>query len=136
MLLADLGLRIHPDATPSITGEGCRDAAIMGGDSYAAGKLALVSYALQQTWRNRAGRRLTLAGYRATGGIDGAVAQAAENVYTRLGPSAQVTLQRMLLRMVTLERGPRTPACGSTSPNSPTPKTPRGPPIPGRCYQT
>ena len=76
-----------------------------GPDSYAAGRLALLSYALQQTWRNREGRRLTLAGYRATGGIDGAVAQAADGVYDRLDRAGQDFLQRVLLRLVTLGEG-------------------------------
>ena len=68
-------------------------------------RLALLSYALQQTWRNREGRRLTVAGYRATGGIDGAVAQAADTVYDRLGPADQDALQRVLLRLVSLGDG-------------------------------
>ena len=46
-----------------------------------------------------------MAGYRATGGIDGAVAQAADNVYDRLDPAGQDTLQRVLLRLVTLGEG-------------------------------
>ena len=65
----------------------------------------MLSYALQQTWRNREGRRLTVAGYRATGGIDGAVAQAADNVYNGLDPARQDTLQRVLLRLVTFGEG-------------------------------
>ena len=106
VLLADLGLHAHPDAAPASTAEDSRDrAATTGGDSYAAGRLALLSYALQQTWRNREGRRLTVAGYRATGGIDGAVAQAADNVYNRLDPAGQDALQRVLLRLVTLGEG-------------------------------
>ncbi len=65
----------------------------------------MLSYALQQTWRNREGRRLTVAGYRATGGIDGAVAQAADGVYDRLDPVRQDTVHRVLLRLVTLGEG-------------------------------
>jgi WD40 repeat protein len=106
VLLADLGLHAHRDATAvSTVQESPSSAAITGGDSYAAGRLALLSYALQQTWRNRESRRLTVAGYRATGGIDGAVAQAADNVYKRLDPAGQDTLQRVLLRLVTLGEG-------------------------------
>jgi WD domain, G-beta repeat len=106
VLLADLGLHAHRDATPAGTvEESPASAAATGWDSYAAGRLALLSYALQQTWRNREGRRLTVAGYRATGGIDGAVAQAADSVYTRLGPTGQDTLQRVLLRLVTFGEG-------------------------------
>jgi WD40 repeat protein len=91
VLLADLGRRSETTAA--------------GGDGYEAGRLALLSYALQQTWRNREGRRLTVAGYRATGGIDGAVAQAAEAVYSRLGPAGRDALRRMLLRLVTFGDG-------------------------------
>ena len=106
VLLADLGLHAHPDATSASTAEDSRlSTATTGGDSYEAGRLALLSYALQQTWRNREGRRLTVAGYRATGGIDGAVAQAADNVYDRLDPAGRDALQRMLLRLVTFGEG-------------------------------
>ena len=106
VLLADLGLHAHPDARPAIAVEGSRGrVAATGEDGYAAGRLALLSYALQQTWRNREGRRLTVAGYRATGAIDGAVAQAADTVYTRLDPAAQDALQRVLLRLVALGEG-------------------------------
>ena len=103
VLLADLGLHRYPDAVPVSTAEGpLAGEAADGRGSYEAGRLALLSYALQQTWRNREGRRLTVAGYRATGGIDGAVAQAANAVYDGLGPAERDILQRVLLRMVTL----------------------------------
>ena len=106
VLLADLGLHVYPHATSAIIPEGSRaSTATRSGDSYEAGRLALLSYALQQTWRNREGRRLTVAGYRATGGIDGAVAQAANNVYNGLDPARQDTLQRVLLRLVTFGEG-------------------------------
>jgi WD40 repeat protein len=106
VLLADLGLHAHQDAPPTSTvKEPAAGAAVTGWDSYAAGRLALLSYALQQTWRNREGRQLTVAGYRATGGIDGAVAQAADNVYDRLDAAGRDALQRVLLRLVTLGEG-------------------------------
>ena len=103
VLLADLGL--HPSAYATSAEERPPDAASVGRGSYAVGKLALLSYALQQTWRNRDGRRLTVVGYRATGGIDGAVAQAADSVYNRLDPAGRDALQRLLLRLVTLGEG-------------------------------
>ena len=106
VLLADLGLHARRDAAvASIVQESPSSAAVTGWDGYAAGRLALLSYALQQTWRNREGRRLTVAGYRATGSIDGAVAQAADKVYDRLGPAGRDTVQRMLLRLVDLGEG-------------------------------
>ena len=39
------------------------------------GALPLLSHALQETWKRREGRTLTVAGYTATGGIRGAVAR-------------------------------------------------------------
>ena len=106
VLLADLGPHAPTPAPQAGTVEGSRDrAAAARWDSYAAGRLALLSYALQQTWRNREGRRLTVAGYRATGGIDGAVAQAADTVYDRLDPAGQDTVQRVLLRLVSFGEG-------------------------------
>jgi len=106
VLLADLGLRAQPDATGASTAqESPADAAAAGQDGYESGRLALLSYALQQTWHNREGRRLTVAGYRATGGIDRAVAQAADNLYDRLDPAGRDALRRVLLRLVTLGEG-------------------------------
>ena len=106
VLLADLGLHPYRDAAPVSSGEEpLASVAVNGWESYAAGRLALLSYALQQTWRNREGRRLTVAGYRATGGIDGAVAQAANSVYGGLDAAGQDALQRVLLRLVTLGEG-------------------------------
>ncbi len=106
VLLSDLGMHAHGDAMlVGAVNDSGQDAATAGGDSYTVGRLALLSYALQQTWRNRERRRLTVAGYRATGGIDRAVAQAADHVYNRLDPAGQGTLQRVLLRMVTFGEG-------------------------------
>jgi hypothetical protein len=82
-----------------------KPAAAAGGNGYAAGRLALLGYALEQTWRNRDSRRLTVARYKATGGIDRAVAQAADNVYDRLDPAGRDALQRILLRLVTFGDG-------------------------------
>lgn len=106
VLLADLGVHAAPAATATIAEEGSAGhPAAMDRDGYEPGRLALLSYALQQTWRNREGRRLTVAGYRATGGIDGAVAQAADTVFSQLDPAGQDAQRRVLLRMVTFGDG-------------------------------
>ena len=52
------------------------------------GALPLLSHALRQTWERREGRTLTVAGYRATGGIRGAVAQSAEESTSGHRPSS------------------------------------------------
>ncbi len=64
------------------------------------GALPLLSHALRQTWLQREGRTLTVAGYQETGGIRGAVAQSAEDVYQRLPTEQQPMLRDLLLRLV------------------------------------
>ena len=53
------------------------------------GALPLLSHALLETWKRREGNTLTVDGYRATGGIHGAVAQSAEQLYAQVGPSSR-----------------------------------------------
>ncbi|MFC5263373.1 BTAD domain-containing putative transcriptional regulator [Kribbella qitaiheensis] len=65
------------------------------------GALPLMSHALAETWQRREGRTLTVSGYHASGGIQGAVAQSAELVYGELDPEQQVRLRELLLRLVT-----------------------------------
>ena len=65
------------------------------------GALPLLSHALRQTWERREGRTLTVDGYRAGGGIRGAVAQSAEEVYEGLSPERRPLLRDILLRLVT-----------------------------------
>jgi WD40 repeat protein/energy-coupling factor transporter ATP-binding protein EcfA2 len=64
------------------------------------GGLPLMSHALLETWRRRRGRALTLAAYEAAGGIRGAIAQTAEDLYTRLDPARAAAARRVLLRLV------------------------------------
>ena len=52
------------------------------------GALPMLSHALMETWKRREGNTLTVAGYAATGGIRGAVAQSAEQVYASVDPRA------------------------------------------------
>ena len=47
------------------------------------GALPLLSHVLRETWMRRESRSLTVAGYQACGGIRGAVAQSAEEVYAQ-----------------------------------------------------
>ncbi|SOC56883.1 BTAD domain-containing putative transcriptional regulator [Ornithinimicrobium cerasi] len=64
------------------------------------GSLPLLAHALRQTWERREGATLTVEGYRASGGIRGAVAQSAEQVYETATPEQRHTLRELLLRMV------------------------------------
>ncbi|MEO3749631.1 hypothetical protein [Streptomyces sp. B6B3] len=69
------------------------------------GGLPLMSHALLETWRRRKGRTLTLAGYEAAGGVNGAVARTAEHAYTRLTPGQADLARRILLRLINPGQG-------------------------------
>jgi WD40 repeat protein/DNA-binding SARP family transcriptional activator/ABC-type branched-subunit amino acid transport system substrate-binding protein len=70
------------------------------------GALPLLSHALLETWQRRRGRRLTLAGYRAAGGVQGSIAQTAESVFSaRLTPEQQAIARRVFLRVTELGEG-------------------------------
>jgi WD40 repeat protein/energy-coupling factor transporter ATP-binding protein EcfA2 len=89
-----------------------RDLAISGepGESeatYDAGALPLLSHSLLATWQLRQNGRLTVAGYRNAGGIQGAVATTAEQSWAGLSPTGQAAARRMLLRLVRVGKDTR-----------------------------
>jgi WD40 repeat protein/transcriptional regulator with XRE-family HTH domain len=65
------------------------------------GGLPLLSHVLAETWRRRQGRTLTMEGYEAAGGLRGALARTAEEVYTQLSSPQAAVARRVLLRLVT-----------------------------------
>ncbi len=65
-----------------------------------AGALPLLSHALLETWERRERNTLTVAGYTASGGIRGAVAQSAETVYASVDPDRRLVLRDIVLRLV------------------------------------
>ncbi|WP_432048050.1 hypothetical protein [Streptomyces asiaticus] len=69
------------------------------------GALPLMSHALLETWYRRKGRALSLTAYEAVGGIHGAVAQTAEDLYTDLSSDQAACARRILLRLVTPGEG-------------------------------
>jgi WD40 repeat protein/ABC-type branched-subunit amino acid transport system substrate-binding protein/DNA-binding SARP family transcriptional activator len=70
------------------------------------GALPLLSHALLETWRRRHGRRLTLAGYTASGGVQGSIAQTADSVFAeQLTPEQQAIGRRVFLRLTELGEG-------------------------------
>ncbi|MFJ3792720.1 helix-turn-helix domain-containing protein [Kitasatospora sp. NPDC090091] len=71
--------------------------------AYDPGALPLLAHTLRAVWQQRAGRSLTLAGYRAIGGLHGSVAATAERAWARLeDDTARATARRVLLRLVHL----------------------------------
>ena len=62
--------------------------------------LPMLSHVLRETWERREGPTLTVAGYRATGGIQHAVAQSAESLYDAMDDTQRGRLRSLLMRLV------------------------------------
>ena len=69
------------------------------------GALPLLSTALLELWGRRDGRRLQLAAYARSGGVQGAVARLAEDAYVALDPGQQAAARRLLLRLSDEDEG-------------------------------
>ncbi|MER6417695.1 hypothetical protein [Streptomyces sp. NPDC001137] len=76
------------------------------------GALPMLSHALRETWRRRRSGVLTLAAYEEAGGVHGAIAAAAEEVYGGLLADQAGTARRLLLALI---------APGDGTPDSPRP---------------
>ena len=68
-----------------------------------AAALPLVSHALLETWRRRRGATLTLAGYRAAGGIHHVICRNAEDLYATLDADQRGVARQIFLRLIALE---------------------------------
>jgi WD40 repeat protein/class 3 adenylate cyclase len=69
------------------------------------GALPLLSHALLETWKRRAGHTLTLKGYADAGGVQGAIAHTAESVYQNLSTVEQAIARNVFLRLTELGEG-------------------------------
>ena len=69
------------------------------------GALPLLQYALTETFERCRGGALTLEGYRATGGVTGALAKRAEQLYTELPAPAKEAARQLFLRLVSIGQG-------------------------------
>jgi WD40 repeat protein len=96
------GLRLESGLTERLMGDLGVGA---DGITYEAGRLPLLAYALRATWQRRSGNWLTIAGYEATGGIGGAIAKAAEDLYAGLDAGGQRTAQQLFLALVQVGSG-------------------------------
>ncbi|MFI2664733.1 WD40 repeat domain-containing protein [Micromonospora carbonacea] len=68
-----------------------------------AGVLPLLAHTLWATWGQRAGARLTVAGYRRTGGVAQALATTADTAYAALDDAGREAIRRMLPRLVRVD---------------------------------
>ena len=87
---ARVGLRLEDGLTETVLD----DAAA------ASGSLPLIGHALMETWLRRRGTLLTLEGFRAAGGVIGAMTQRADALYRQLDPHEQEVARQLLLRLV------------------------------------
>ncbi|WP_327250529.1 nSTAND1 domain-containing NTPase [Streptomyces sp. NBC_01244] len=95
------GAIVRPAAAAGLTVERALTARLVEEVTREPGSLPLLSHALLETWRRRRGRTLTLAGHEAAGGLRGALAQTAEEVYAELGPDRAPVARRLLLNLIT-----------------------------------
>ncbi|WP_187432690.1 BTAD domain-containing putative transcriptional regulator [Agromyces mariniharenae] len=86
------GLRLEPGLVEVIL----RDAA---GET---GALPHLSHALVETWLRREGATMTVAGYEASGGISGAIAQSADRLYQSMSADQRAVCRSLLLRLMAL----------------------------------
>ncbi|WP_083977438.1 nSTAND1 domain-containing NTPase [Kitasatospora azatica] len=106
VLLRDLGLPelTLPDQATGSTADSATDRPLPAARhplaAGVAGVLPLLSHALLATWQQREGSTLTVAGYLRTGGIRGAIAATAENVFTGLGDQGRQTARQLLLQLI------------------------------------
>jgi DNA-binding SARP family transcriptional activator len=69
------------------------------------GALPLLSHALLETWQRRSGHLMTLKGYADAGGVRGAIATTAENVYQQLSIEQQDLARHIFLELTELGEG-------------------------------
>ena len=69
------------------------------------GALPLLSTTLLELWGRRDGRRLQLAAYARSGGVQGAVARLAEDAYVALDPTQQAAARTLFLRLCDEDEG-------------------------------
>ena len=62
--------------------------------------LPMLSHVLRQTWGRREGQTLTVAGYHATGGIQGAISRSAESLFRDLTQAQRQVLRDLMVRLV------------------------------------
>ena len=83
------GLSVEPELLDVLVGD------VLG----QAGALPHLSTALVSTWERRQGKRLTVAGYLASGGVEGALARAAESAYAALDDRGQEVARHLTVRL-------------------------------------
>ncbi|ASO18959.1 WD40 repeat protein [Actinoalloteichus hoggarensis] len=100
---ARAGIELEPGLTELLLAELVGD----HGRPPPAGALPLLAHSLRTTWLRGGGRRMTVADYRAAGGIHGAVAETAERIHQDLDETDRGVLRTTMLSLVALAEGDR-----------------------------
>jgi WD40 repeat protein/tRNA A-37 threonylcarbamoyl transferase component Bud32 len=90
-----VGLRVEPELSDTLVDE-------VEGEP---GALPLLSTALLELWQERQDNALTLAAYRESGGVHGAVARLAEGTYARISDGRKPLVRAVMLRLVGDDEG-------------------------------
>ena len=90
-----IGIAVEPDLV----------AAMLHDVNEQPGALPLLQYALTELFERRSGRLLTLQAYRESGGVLGALARRADEIYAGLSIEQQDAARQLFLRLVTLGEG-------------------------------
>ena len=85
-----VGLRVEPELADALVDD-------VEGEP---GALPLLSTALLELWQKRVDNTLTLAAYRESGGVHGAVARLAEGTYARIPDGRRQLVRALMLRLV------------------------------------
>ncbi|MFI9255513.1 hypothetical protein [Streptomyces sp. NPDC053069] len=91
---------VKPATASGLTVERALTARLIEEVTDAPGGLPLLSHVLLEIWRRRRGSTLTMTGYEAAGGLAGAIAKTADEVYGRFTEGQKSAARRMLLRLV------------------------------------
>ncbi|QDQ15960.1 hypothetical protein [Streptomyces spectabilis] len=91
---------VRPAAAERLVVERALTARIVADTGDEPGGLPLMAHALREVWRRRSGKALTLAAYEAIGGVQGAVAHTAEEVFGHFTEAEAARARALLLRMV------------------------------------
>ncbi|MFI1147839.1 XRE family transcriptional regulator [Streptomyces sp. NPDC020817] len=96
---------VEPARRAGLTVEGALQATLVAHAHGQVGALPLLSHALLETWRRRRGAALTLDGFHAAGGFEGALAQSAETLYASLSVRRQRLAQQVFVHLIALGEG-------------------------------
>ncbi|MFD0265142.1 hypothetical protein ACFVGY_00895 [Streptomyces sp. NPDC127106] len=96
---------VEPARRSGLTVEGGLQATLVAHAHGQVGALPLLSHALLETWRRRRGAALTLDGFHAAGGFDGALAQSAEALYASLTGRQQQLARQIFVHLIALGEG-------------------------------